>query len=306
MPPLRVISLLPSGTEILHALGFGNSQVGRSHECDFPTSVQSLPICSRPGFHTSGSSLEIDTAVKSRLADAASLFQLDVNTIRSLAPTHIVTQSQCAVCAVSLEDVEQALQLETGTGAQLISLEPNSLRDIWGDIVRIADACGRKEAGTELIQSLTGHMGAITERASAALRRPSIACIEWLEPLMSAGNWIPELIDASGGRNLFGEAGKHSPWMTWEELLQADPEVIVALPCGFDLRRTRDEMHWLTARPGWQDLKAVRGEQVYLCDGNQFMNRPGPRVVESLRIFAEILHPELFPPTLAHSGWERF
>jgi iron complex transport system substrate-binding protein len=149
-------------------------------------------------------------------------------------------------------------------------------------------------------------MDAIAERASAAERRPSVACIEWLEPLMSAGNWIPELVNAAGGRNLFGEAGKHSPWMKWEELILADPDVIIALPCGFDLQKTRDEMHWLTARPGVADLRAVCSGQTYVCDGNQFMNRPGPRVVESLRIFAEIIHPELFPPMLVHSGWERF
>ncbi len=148
-------------------------------------------------------------------------------------------------------------------------------------------------------------MGAIEARTKQEDAKPRIAALEWLEPLMAGGNWVPELIEMAGGKNLFGLAGQHSPWMTWEELVVADPDVIVALPCGFDLARTRSEMYWLTERTGWNDLKAVRSGKVFVCDGNQFMNRPGPRLVESLQIFAEILHPGLFEPLLEHVGWER-
>lgn len=302
----RIISLLPSATEIVHAIGLGDLQIGRSHECDYPPAVKALPVCSRPAFAIAGSSSEINAAVKSRLAEAASLYEVDLQAVAALTPTHIITQSQCEVCAVSLEDVERALQEDTQTNARLISLQPNSLPDIWKDIARIAASCGQQEAARLLIESLKERMMAIAGRAAKAERRPSVACIEWLEPLMAAGNWVPELVEMAGGRNLFGEPGRHSPWMTWEELADSDPDIVITLPCGFDLARTRAEMHWLADRAAWAELTAVKTGSVFLCDGNQFMNRPGPRVVESLQVLAEILHPELFPATLEHSGWQRF
>jgi iron complex transport system substrate-binding protein len=226
--------------------------------------------------------------------------------IKSLAPTHIITQTQCEVCAVSLADVERALQAEFETQAHVISLEPYALADLWADIRRVAQACEQVDAAERLIGLLQDRMTAIQQQAQTAARTPSVAAIEWVEPLMAGGNWVPELIAMANGHNLFGIAGQHSPWMTWDELAEANPDVIVVLPCGFDLARTRSEMHWLTERPGWQALSAARTGNVFLCDGNQFMNRPGPRLVESLQIFAEILHPELFPPALEHVGWERF
>jgi iron complex transport system substrate-binding protein len=302
MPELRILPLISSATEIVHALGLGEFQVGRSHECDYPVKVLELPVCTRPAIAVSGSSADIDSLVKERFHSALSVYEVDAELIRSLRPTHIITQTQCRVCAVSLDDVENALRDEWAVDAQIVSCEPYALADVWIDIRRIADACGHPERGDDLVTDL--------QRRIAALRppeeRPSVAAIEWLEPLMAVGNWVPELIEVAGGRNLFGTAGQHSPWMTWEQLVAADPDVIVALPCGFDLQRTREEMHWLTDRPEWQSLKAVRGDRVFICDGNQFMNRPGPRLLESLEIFAQILHPNLFPASLEHFGWEFF
>jgi iron complex transport system substrate-binding protein len=302
---LRLLPLISSATEIVHALGLGQFQVGRSHECDYPSSVAALPVCTRPAIPVSGSSLEIDQLVKSRLASAISVYEVDAALIRSLRPTHIITQTQCKVCAVSLEDVERALREEFATDARIIPLEPYALEDLWRDIQRIASACACDQAGEALVSSLQQRMQEIAERAARARAKPRVAAIEWLEPLMAGGNWVPELIEMAGGENLFGSPGGHSPWMTWEQLLAADPDVIVALPCGFDLARTRGEMHWLTTRPAWPDLQAVRSNHVFLCDGNQFMNRPGPRLLESLQIFAEIIHPALFPPELERIGWER-
>lgn len=306
MPELRILSLLSSATEIVHALGLGEFQVGRSHECDYPAEVLELPVCSRPSFPVTGPSDEIDRLVKGRVAAALSIYDLDSETIRQLRPTHILTQTQCKVCAVSLEDVERITREGLATDAEIVSLEPYALADVWKDIRRVADRCGRAEAGAELIVRLKGQLNEIQTCASRANRRPSVAAIEWLEPLMAGGNWVPELIEMAKGRNQFGVAGKHSPWMTWEEVVAADPEVVVALPCGFDLARTREEMHWLKERPGWQSLRAVQNGNVFVCDGNQFMNRPGPRLIESLRIFAEMIHPELFAPTLEGIGWERY
>ena len=274
----------------------GQFQVGRSHECDFPAEVSALPVCTRPAIEVSGSSAEIDRLVKQRVSSALSVYEVDAKAIARLRPTHIITQTQCKVCAVSLDDVEKALQSEMSVDARVISLEPYKLDDLWLDIGRIAVACGVAERGLALVASLEARMAAIAQRV-AGRSRPTVAAVEWLDPLMAAGNWVPELIEMAHGTNLFGVAGRHSPWMTWEQLAAADPDIIVALPCGFDLARTRSEMG-----PQWRAFNA----KIFICDGNQFMNRPGPRLVESLQIFAEILHPELFPPALEHIGWEYF
>ena len=306
MQELRLLPLISSATEIVHALGLGSFQVGRSHECDFPSSVARLPVCTRPTIPVSGSSAEIDQLVKGKIASALSVYDVDSALVRDLKPTHIFTQTQCKVCAVSLEDVERALQAEMSIQARVIPLEPYALNDLWRDIQRVASACESEEAGEALIGSLKERMREIEKRANSAARRPSVAAIEWLEPLMAGGNWVPELIEMAGGHNLFGVAGQHSPWMTWDQLAAADPDIAVVLPCGFDLERTRGEMYWLTERPGWSELKAVRTGNIFVCDGNQFMNRPGPRLLESLRILAEISHPELFEPSLEGIGWQRF
>ncbi len=303
---LRILPLLSSATEIIHALGLGAFQVGRSHECDFPPETQALPVCTRPSISVEGSSADIDRNVKQRLASALSIYEVDTEAIRRLRPTHVITQSQCEVCAVSLRDVERALEEELATTTRVVSLQPYELRDLWSDIRRVAEAMQESAAGEALVSRLQHRMEEMELRARQAIRRPRVAAIEWMEPLMAAGNWVPELIEKAGGENLFGVAGQHSPWMTWDELAAADPDAIVALPCGFDLQRTHEEMHWLTDRPGWSMLKAVRTNQVFVCDGNQFMNRSGPRLVESLQIFGEILHPELFSPALQGVGWRRF
>ena len=306
MSELRLLPLLSSATEIVHALGLGAYQVGRSHECDFPPEVLRLPVCSHPSFAVSGSSQEIDALVREKLRSALSIYEVDAALLQELQPTHIITQTQCEVCAVSLQEVEKALGRDMGTQAKIIALESFALADVWRDIEQIAGRCEHADAGRELVQSLKARMQDISSRALAASVRPRVAAIEWIEPLMAAGNWVPELIEMAGGENLFGVRGQHSPWMDWEELVNADPDIIVALPCGFDLTRTRAEMCALQERPEWNRLKAVESGQVFVCDGNQFMNRPGPRLVESLQIFAEVFHPTLFEPTLEHVGWERW
>jgi iron complex transport system substrate-binding protein len=303
---VRIVSLIASATEIVHALGLGAYQVGRSHECDFPSEVRGLPVCTTPSFPVTGDSAEIDRQVKQRLANALSVYEVFEAVLERLQPTHIVTQTQCRVCAVTLEDVELALRGSISSRPNLIALEPNALDDIWKGIRQVASACGIASKGDEVVSMLRHEMSEISTRASQAGRRPRVACIEWHEPLMAAGNWVPELIELANAENLFGKAGQHSPWMSWDEVVAANPDVIISLPCGFDLKRTREEMYWLTERPGWSELRAVRSGEVYLADGNQYMNRPGPRIVESLQILAEILHPDVFEARLKGSGWERF
>lgn len=302
---LRIISLIASASEIVSALGLGRDQVGRSHECDFPPEILALPICTSPAFPTDGSSAEIDRRVKERVANALSVYEVSREMLDALQPTHVITQTQCRVCAVSLEDVERALTGWVSSRPKLVALEPNCLADIWADIRRVAAACGVAERGEEVVANLQGKMRAISARAYASASRPRVACIEWHEPLMAAGNWVPELVEMAGAVNLFGEAGAHSPWMDWSALLDADPDVIITMPCGFDLERTGAEMYWLTERPEWCKLRAVREGRVYLADGNQYFNRPGPRLVESLEILGEILHPGIFEPQLAGEAWRR-
>ena len=297
--------MIASATEIVHALDLGEFQVGRSHECDFPASVANLPIVTRPRFDVHGTSQEIDSRVRQTLASAGSVYEVITALLDPLEPTHILTQTQCKVCAVSFDDVERALSESMRSRPQVVALEPNSLKDIWDDIQRVADRCGVPERGRKLTASLQTRMTQIAARSTT--RPPKrVACIEWQEPLMAAGNWVPELIEMLGAINLFGAAGQHSPWMKFEDLRASDPDVILIMPCGYGLPQARAEMHWLEDRPDWHKLHAVSERQTYLLDGNQYLNRPGPRVVESLQMIAEILDPAHFDPKLGNGiGWER-
>ena len=270
---LRIVSLIASASEIVNVLDLTPQQVGRSHECDFPQGIQALPICTTPSFPVEGNSAEIDRRVKERLTNALSVYEVFQDVLDRLQPTHIITQTQCRVCAVSLEDVERALVGSIASRPKLVALEPNSLADIWTDIQRVADACGIGANGEDVVCRLQQRMQDISAQAKTASTRPRVACIEWHEPLMAAGNWVPELIELANAENLFGTAGAHSPWMTWDELVAADPDVIISMPCGFDLERTKKEMYWLTDRRGWSGLRAVANGEVYLADGNQYMNQ---------------------------------
>lgn len=303
---MKVVSLIASATEIVCALGCENRLVGRSHECDYSPSVTRLPVCTEPKFNVEGSSYDIDQRVKAIVQEGLSVYRVDAETLKSLEPDVIVTQSQCEVCAVSEREVERVVCQWLRQCPRIVSLKPNQLSDIWHDIELVAEALGVPERGAELNQTLQRRMATIARRAKALDVKPTVACIEWIDPLMAAGNWMPELVEMAGGVNLFGAAGKHSPWMTWEQLRERDPDIIVVLPCGFDIARTRQEMPALTRQPGWADLRAVRERRVFLADGNQYFNRPGPRLAESLEILAEILHPEAFHFGHAGTGWVRY
>ncbi len=296
---MRIASMIASATEIVHALGLTEFQVARSHECDWPLTVKALPVCTRPRFDISGSSLEIDKRVKETLAKDGTLYEVFPEILNAVAPTHIITQTQCKVCAVSMEDVERAVSSSVASHPEVIACEPNSLQAIFDDINRIAGRCGYPQRGLDLVASLEERMSVMGEQISksAPVR---VACIEWIEPLMAAGNWTPELVKIAGGINLFGEEGKHSPWMEWQDLAAARPEVVIVMPCGFGLERTRDDLHWITDRPEFPGPA-----QWFLADGNHYFNRPGPRVVECVRILAEILHPQVFKPRLEGVAWQR-
>ena len=300
----RIVSLIPSSTEIVCALGFGEDLVGRSHECDFPGWVRRLPVCTSPKLPIDGTSYQIDQRVKATLAEGLSVYRVDAEALRALAPDVIVTQSQCEVCAASLRDVEQAVCEWIGSRPRIVSLEPNALDDVWRDIAAVAASLGAADRGDALVAKLRARIAAIAARARSLDQRPTVAVVEWIDPLMAAGNWMPELLDLAGATSLFGKAGEHSPWMSIDDLAARDPDWILVIPCGFDLARTRSEVSSLVARPEWPELRAVRNGHVALGDGNQFFNRPGPRLVESLEILAEIVHPGEFDFGHLGRGWQ--
>jgi iron complex transport system substrate-binding protein len=280
---MRIVSLLPSATEIVCALGAGDALVGRSHECDFPTAIAHLPVCTEPKIRVDGNSDEIHASVAEILRNDISVYRVYSETLHELRPDVIVTQVQCDVCAVSLRDVEASIGDWIGIDVpRIVALNPATIDGIYGDIDAVGRAIGRSSSA--VIDEMTRRIEQIARRARMATSRPRVATVEWISPLMTAGNWIPELIDLAGGVNLFGRTGKHSQWIDFEAFAGADPDVIVVFPCGFSIARAIADL------PIWPELRA----DVFVADGNQFFNRPGPRIVESLEILAEILHPELF------------
>lgn len=308
----RVVSLLASATETVHALGCGDRLVGRSHECDHPPGVRALPRVSEPRFELDLPSGEIDRSVKGLLREALGIYRVDAERLQELAPDVILTQTQCEVCAVSPRDLDRALsEWMSEPPPTVVHLQPDTLADIEEDVGKIAGALGVPEAGEVLVRDMRSRMIHLAERAGmspgagGAATRPTVAYIEWVDPLMAGGNWMPELVLLAGGDPLFVDPGEHSPILGWETIREADPDVIFISPCGYDLERTRRDLELVKERPGWKDLRAVREGRVFYADANAYLTRPGPRVVESLRILCEVLHPEVFPPTLRGVAWEK-
>ena len=306
MSSQRIISLLPAATEIVCALGLEDNLVGRSHECDFPLSVKQLPACSEANIPDGLSSIDIDKKVKELLYDALSIYTVNREKIKELAPDVVITQAQCEVCAVSLEDVEAALKDYLDKQAQIISLQPNSLDDIFNDIRQVALTLGVVENGERLIEDLRERVDIIRHKLKFIENKPTVACIEWLEPLMVSGNWVPELVSIAGGSPVLAEAGKHSPFVQWSDIQQADPDIILVMPCGFSIERSMKEIHLLLGQHGFADLTAIKNNRLYIADGNQYFNRPGPRIVDSIEILAEIINPKQFIFGYEGNGWVKF
>ncbi|MBS0260941.1 MAG: cobalamin-binding protein, partial [Planctomycetes bacterium] len=227
MSPLRVVSLLPSATEMVAALGCESWLVGRSHECDCPSTIKPLPVCTSTSLRTDASSAEIDRQVKNHLAQALSLYDVDGPLLQQLRPDVIITQTQCAVCAVSLDDLQRTVCQTLGSSVQIVALEPHRLADIWHNLRQIATALRVALAAETLIPSLQQRLHEIHRQVAEVNYRPTVVCIEWLDPLMSAGNWVPELVELPGGTNLLSVAGQHSPWMTLPDVKAADPDLLV-------------------------------------------------------------------------------
>ncbi len=299
----RIISLIASATEIVCALGFEKNLVGKSHECDYPLTIKHIPVCSSSKVQTELSSGEIDDQVRGIVNEGLSVYKVDSDLMNQLSPTLIVTQTQCEVCAVSLKDVELAVSRLVSSAPAIVSLEPMSLEDIWVDIQLVASALGVPDRGVELTANLQNRLRSIHHQTQKIAWKPRIACIEWTDPLMIAANWVPTLVDFAGGQNLFSESGKHSGYYSMDDLISQQPDVIAIMPCGFGIERCLREMEPLTSHLEWKNLSAVKNGRIYVTDGNQYFNRPGPRVVESAEILAECLYPEQFDFGHKWDGW---
>jgi iron complex transport system substrate-binding protein len=302
---LRIVSLIPSGTEILAALGLTSVIVGRSHECDYPPEIEDRPICTQARLNSNAPSQEINNQVNKLIQEALSIYQINTDVLEKLQPTHIVTQDQCDVCAVTLSEVEKAVASLTDSSPEIVSLQPNVLRDLWTDIERVANVFGVNSQN--LLKNLEARVKIVeqkTQGLSKIEHLPTVACIEWTDPLMIAANWIPELVSLAGGKPTFGVTGQSSTSLKWEALLSANPDVIIFMLCGLNLERTRQEVQLLTQLPEWQQVHAYQTGRVYITDGNSYFNRPGPRLVDSLEILAELLHPEIFEYGYKGKAWE--
>lgn len=306
MQELKIISLLPAATEIICALGLEHCLVGRSHECDFPESVKNLPICSSAKIFPDADCATIDKQVKGILSDSLSVYEIDRDLIKSLAPDVVITQAQCEVCAVSLNEVELALKDFLDNNCRIISLEPHELSDIYNDIKSLAIQLNVVPAATNLLELSEERIKIIRHKLKFITEKPKVACIEWLSPIMIVGNWTPEIVEIARGMPVLTKSGKHSAYISFEDILIEDPDLIVLMPCGFSIRRTIEEINLLLELPEWGSLKAVQNNKIYIADGNQYFNRSGPRITDSIEIMAEIINPKQFIFGYEGSGWIKF
>jgi iron complex transport system substrate-binding protein len=317
-PASRIVSLLPAATEIVAALGITDRLVGRSHECDEPAGVATLPALTAPRIDPTASSREIHEQVGQAIAgpataasvtpasDAATcgtstssaLYALDIATLAALRPDMILTQAACDVCAIAAADVQAAVR-QSGVPAQVLPLSPTSLADVFADILAVGTATGTLARAREVVARLQSRVDSIACRVRTIVqasggRRPRVAVIEWLDPPMAAGNWVPELVRLAGGDDVLGRSGGHSHWISWDDVAAADPDVVVLTPCGFPLDRVVAEAGTPGIRSHLEPLRAFREGRCFAIDGHHLFNRPGPRLVDSLEVLAELLHPGSF------------
>ena len=295
----RIVSLLPAATEIVSALGATELLVGRSHECDWPHNILSLPVLTAPKIESTASSCEIDQAIKNN--DSEALFSLNESLLRELSPDLILTQSACSICAVdvgAVTSIAASLSLPRGGQPDVLALAPQSVHELMDDIVLVGSKIEKQAEAEELVALLNQRITkVVTETQKIEInteKKPRIALIEWLDPPMSAGNWVPEMIRMAGATDaLEADAGK-SHWIDWADVTAADPDVVILIPCGFELERVLTEAKTPAVWPHLKDLRATREGKLFGVDGHHLFNRPGPRLVDSLEVLAELLHPESF------------
>jgi iron complex transport system substrate-binding protein len=291
---MRIVSLLPSATEIVCGLGLRDQLVGVTHECDFPAGVAELPKVTQTLIPHNTTSRQIDELVRERLRTEKALYSLDMPVLESLQPDLIVTQALCDVCAVAESEVQAAACALPGR-PKVINLEPSCLSDVFECIHLVGSAAGQQTIAENYVSQLKDRVDAVLRRSQSILNRPSVIILEWIDPPFCAGHWSPELVSIAGGKELIGRAGERSVTMKWDEIVAADPDAIVIACCGFDVQRTRQDLPLLQSYPGWDSLRCVKTDHVYLVDGSAYFSRPGPRLVDSLEIMANALHPDVHP-----------
>jgi iron complex transport system substrate-binding protein len=284
---MRIVSLVPSATEMLFALGLGEDIVGVTHECDYPPEAQGLPKVTRDLLPAGLSAAEIDAAVKERTLAGESIYQLDADTLHDLEPDLIVTQALCAVCAVSYDDV-RAIAEEIDTQPMVVSLDPHTVGEVLGDARTLAQATDSKDAAVDLVREASARIDRIRVLTRRAPRRPRVVALEWLDPPFAAGHWTPQLIEFAGGDDMLGFAGENSRQTTWEEVAAVEPDVVVVMPCGYDaeIAHREAEMHR-------DQLAALGAGEIVAVDASAYYSRPGPRLIDGLELLAHVLHPEL-------------
>ncbi len=290
---MRIVSLLPSATEIVCSLGLGEQLVGVTHECDFPHFVRDLPKVTCTLIPTTAASAEIDRLVREQLRAKRPLYELDAAALAQLEPDLIVTQALCDVCAVAEEEV-RATACALPSRPRVVNLEPQTLADVFASIEQVAAAAGVEAFGRTMVETLTERVAAVARRAAGRPRR-RVAFLEWLDPPFSSGHWTPELIERAGGVDCLGTSGARSRTLQAGELLAARPEIVFIACCGYSAARALDDLPRLLSAPGWNDLPAARPGEIYVADGSQYFNRPGPRLVDSLELLAHALDPPAHP-----------
>jgi iron complex transport system substrate-binding protein len=285
---MRIVSLVPSATEMLFALGLGSDLIAVTHECDYPPAAVELPKITRDVLPAGLSTAQIDAAVKERTLAGQSIYELDVEMLHDLRPDLIVTQALCSVCAVSYDDV-RAVAEEIDTQPMVIPLDPHTLGEVLGDARTLAQATGARDAAVELVRDASARIDRIRLAVRSA-KRPRVAALEWLDPPFAAGHWTPQLIEYAGGEDVLGFAGEHSEQRSWQEVEISEPDIVIVMPCGFDaqIAHREAEMHR-------DQLAAVGAGEVVAVNAAAYFSRPGPRIVDGLELLAHILHPELVP-----------
>lgn len=300
----RIVSLLPGATEVVAALGLANRLVGRSHACDFPPEIASVPVLTRPRVDPAKPARALNRNVAKLLSRALSVFEVDVDRLRAARPDVILTQHQCAACAVTEADLAAALADWTGKAPVVVSLAPTTLTEVWDDFATIGDALDLGWAGRELAEHARERVAIIAEHVDSAETRPSVACVEWLDPPMIAGHWVPDLVAIAGGKAVLAASGDAAVRSTLGTIAGANADIMVLMPCGYDLARTAAEGRSFLARPTMAHSRAVREGRVWAVDGNAYFNRPGPRLVTSAEMLAALLHPGMFNTGHRGTGWE--
>ena len=299
---MRIVSLLPSATEILYALGLAADVVGVTHECDFPPEAAKKPVLIKPRVDPHAPQAEIDRQVRELVIRGESIYAVDADLLESLQPDLIVTQDLCHVCAASPDDLATALT-RFQSPPRILTLTPHSLDDVWKDIARVGDATGAKSKAETLVANLKSRITLIESVVARSGRRPRVLCLEWLDPFYVAGHWVPEMVGRAGGEDVLGRQGESSFKVTSDEIAATNAEIVIVMLCGYDAARNAAEFRTMQLPDSWQKLPACRDQRIFAIDANSYSSRPGPRLADGLELFARLFHPDLFSEKLLSGAY---